>query len=698
MRGGARGIGRGTHAALTALLLAGALAGCHGEHGGGAASAGSEAGATAPVASPATYAVGGTVSGLRAGRPVKLSLNGGPPLEVDADGPFTFPDRLQAGASYQVTVAEQPFAQGCTVSQGSGTVAADVTTVQVSCTDQVSLSWQPAPVRLFRFSWQAVPGATHYRLLEDPDGASGYAQVGGDLTGTSYEHEVFLPARVNARYVLQACDALGCVDSSPVAVGGSLAQAVGYFKAAATTAEDAFGYSLALCGDGSTLAVGVPGDDSASAGDPADDSATSAGAVYVFRRTGAGSWVQEAYLKGLNTEGSDRFGEALALSRDGNTLAVGAYREDGSATTIDGPDDNAAFDAGAAYVFVRDASGQWSQEAYVKPANAQSGDRFGVSVSLADDGSILAVGAPRESSGDPANPGDNSAIRAGAAYVFQRGGGGWSQTAYLKASNLQAGDSFGQRVALSGDGLTLAVSATGEDSAATGIDGDQASNDASGAGAVYIFVRDPGTGAWTQEAYLKASNPESRDYFGSELAISDDGRTVAVAASGEDSAATGIDGDQASNDAAEAGAVYVFTKDPQTGSWAQEAYIKPLYTTAWDNFGDAIALSGDGTLLVVGATGENGSGTGLGADPVDDGAVDAGALYLLRRTASGWEHWRYVKAPNTDPDDLFGEGVATDDTGSVVAVGAAGEKSRATGIGGDQTDNGLANVGAVYLY
>src|SRR5438128_1322177 len=117
----------------------------------------------------------------------------------------------------------------------------------------------------------------------------------------------------------------------------------------------------------------------------------------------------------------------------------------------------------------------------------------------------------------------------------------WSQQAYLKASNTDAGDDFGFAVAISGD--TVVVGAAGEDSNATGVDGDGTNNSASNSGAAYVFVRS-GT-MWSQQAYLKASNTDAGDDFGFAVAISGD--TVVVGAPGEDSNATGVDGDGTNN-------------------------------------------------------------------------------------------------------------------------------------------------------
>ena len=132
----------------------------------------------------------------------------------------------------------------------------------------------------------------------------------------------------------------------------------------------------------------------------------------------------------------------------------------------------------------------------------------------------------------------------GAAYLF-RNDGGWTQQAYIKASNSGAGDAFGFKLALTGDGNTLAVSASNEQSASTGIDGDASDNNADSSGAVYLF--DWRGGAWQQSHYLKASNTQTDDFFGFSLALAVDGGTLAVGAYQEDSSAT-----------QNAGAVYLY--------------------------------------------------------------------------------------------------------------------------------------------
>ncbi len=402
-----------------------------------------------------------------------------------------------------------------------------------------------------------------------------------------------------------------------------------YIKASNPGALHNFGISVALSANGDTLAVGAFAEGSNATGingNQNDNSAAGAGAVYVFTR-GGGLWSQQAYVKASNTGANDSFGYSVALSADGNTLAVGARVEGSSATGINGnQNDNSFPTAGAVYVFTR-SGGVWSQEAYIKASNTDASDFFGWSVALSADGATLAVGAVGEASsatGINGNQNDNSLSFAGAAYLFTRGGGVWSQQAYVKASNTGASDAFGNSVALSADGNTLAVGARVEDSNATGINGNQNDNSASDAGAVYLFTR--GGGVWSQQAYVKASNTGASDNFGYSVALSADGNTLAIGAQLEASNATGINGNQNNNSADSAGAVYMLARSG--GAWSQEAYIKASNTGANDSFGYSVALSADGDTLAVGAYGEASNATGINGNQNNNSADSAGAVYV----------------------------------------------------------------------
>jgi hypothetical protein len=148
-------------------------------------------------------------------------------------------------------------------------------------------------------------------------------------------------------------------------------------------------------------------------------------------------------------------------------------------------------------------------------------------------------------------------LSMGAGYVFVRAGTTWSQQAFIKASNTGFNDWFGSRVALSADGNIAAIGASLEDSAAKGINGKQDDESATEAGAVYLFTRTGTT--WRQVAYVKGSNTEAFDEFGSSVTLDRAGSMLVISARGEDSGAKGVGGSEADNSVDEAGAVYVFS-------------------------------------------------------------------------------------------------------------------------------------------
>ena len=572
-----------------------------------------------------------------------------------------------------------------------------------------------AQSKVFRFNWTDAADTTFYRLLENPDGTTGFTQVGSDIPqGTqTFEHIVPLYARVNAQYILQSCNDVGCTDSAALTMNAPLAAAIGYFKASNTEADDRFGRSLSLSADGNTLAVGAPQEDSNASGignNQMSNSAFNSGAVYIFTRSG-GTWVQQAYVKASNAKADpfgtgDSFGSALSLSTDGNTLAVGASGENSNATGIGNIQTNdSARDSGAVYVFTRNGD-SWTQQAYVKASNTEVRDFFGTALSLSADGNTLAVAAVGEDSNATGiNNGqtDNSVRDSGAVYVFTRSGGIWTQQAYVKASNTGFNDNFGSTMSLSADGNTLAVGATAESSNATGINNSQFIDSATNSGAVYVFTRSGGT--WSQQAYVKSSNSEggtgpggnSGDRFGSAVSLSADGNTLAVGAAEEDSNATGIGNDQANNFSFASGAVYVFTRSG--GSWTQQAYVKASNNGGGDGFGIALNLSADGNTLAVGATLEDSNATGIiGSSQTGNSARDSGAVYVFTHSSGIWTQQAYVKASNTGVRDEFSRSLSLSANGDTLAIGAYLESSNATDIGNSQTDNSASLSGAVYLY
>jgi len=324
-----------------------------------------------------------------------------------------------------------------------------------------------------------------------------------------------------------------------------------YLKASHPGVKDYFGSAVAISGD--TIVIGAYAEDSNATGvngDDTNDLVGCSGAAYIFVRSG-GAWTQQAYLKASNTgEEDDSFGYSVAVSN--NTVVIGAYMEDSNAITVDGDQsNNSAYNSGAVYVFTQSGS-VWSQQAYIKSSNSEAEDLFGYAVAISGD--LLAVGAIWEDSNATGSDGDqsnNSALSSGAVYVFSRSGSVWTQQAYLKASNTNADDSFGESVSISGN--RLLVCAYTEDSNAIGINSDEEVNSAESSGAAYAFLLNGSE--WSQQAYLKASNTETYDYYGYSVAISGD--TMLIGAFREDSNSVGVNGDQENNSSTYSGAAYI---------------------------------------------------------------------------------------------------------------------------------------------
>ena len=313
-----------------------------------------------------------------------------------------------------------------------------------------------------------------------------------------------------------------------------------------------FGYSVSLSSDGSTLAVGQPSDPSNATGINGDQKNTSApdsGAVFVFAHDGD-SWSQQAYVKPWNTtQRGVLFGYSVGLSGDGSTMGVGTYDEDRG--------------RGAVYAFTR-KNGKWVQQMRLTASNAEPGDSLGCSLGISDDGNTIIAGAFDEDAIlpgiQPPNAGANDEptdTSSGAAYVFVRKDGKWSQQAYVKAFNTRENDQFGWALTISRDGNTIAIGSHLEDSGAKGVNGDMKDTTAEDSGAVYVYTRSGDS--WSPSAYVKAPNTRPGAEFGMALALNADGKELAVGSTKENSAAKGVNGNQKDISMVNAGAAYVYS-------------------------------------------------------------------------------------------------------------------------------------------
>jgi len=515
------------------------------------------------------------------------------------------------------------------------------------------------PDKTFNISWLPINGTEFYRVLENPDGVSGYNAITADLAPTvlSFDHRVALFNRTNARYLVQACNSAGCVDSNELFITGTLEAGIGYLKASNTDVADSFGRSVSLSEDGNRLVVGAPGEDSSSQDNQSDNGTENFGAVYVFSRRDD-AWEQEAYLKADTFASlSERhfFGQSVSLSDDGNTLAVGAG---GGFEVLVGQDSFPTFaPLGGAYIFER-VDGRW-----VQARDVIAGRSAILSVALSGDGNTLALG------GTPV------------ARIHVRGEGDWQEQATLRADRTNSSPQsvrFGSAVSLSADGNTLVVGSFTDFTEGTG----SFSIDSGGrAGAVYVFTRSDSV--WNQQAYLKSTRDCPVTRMGTALSLDASGDFLAAG------------GDRAN-------AVLLYNREE--GNWSEQACIQASNAADFDGFGRSVSLSSDGSLLAIGAPDEESASVGIDGNE-DNFGVSAGATYLFANDNGNWQQQNYIKASNTDPSivqlnriEEFGVSVSLSGDSQSLAIGASGEDSAATGVNGNQTDNSANCSGAVYLY
>ncbi len=216
------------------------------------------------------------------------------------------------------------------------------------------------------------------------------------------------------------------------------------------------------------------------------------------------------------------------------------------------------------------------------------------------------------------------AAESGGVYIFAFQGGTWTQTKLIKSKAPSINDHFGISISLSGNGKVLAVGAKGDDSSIGGVNPSEKDSAESNSGAVYIYESDL-NGSWLQKAFIKADSPKEEDLFGDYVWLSSDGSTLAVSAPKEDNSTGGIDSLDAipGDPDDDYGAVYIYKNEG--GNWSKQAYIKPSSPEKFGYFGKSIELSGDGSVLAVGS----------GYLDSDEPMSSIGRLYVFSRDLSG---------------------------------------------------------------
>ncbi len=381
------------------------------------------------------------------------------------------------------------------------------------------------------------------------------------------------------------------------------------------------------------------------------ESGTSQSVRFRADTSGTALLVQHAQL--LASDGVPNPCHAPGRGAAGFGRAV-ALSGDGQTAAVIG----AAREGLVAYVFVRDGAGWREQAKLVDPADARTG--FSSVPVINRDGSMIVVG----------EPGANK----GRVFIFVRHDEQWDLDTTLVANDGAVGDEFGFSVAMSADGGTLSVAAIGREK---------------GSGAVYLFTH--GDVGWTQRAILLGRDRALLSGFGRSVALSADGTTAVVGTVGN---------------ADLTGSVYVFARNGD--AWDRHAIVTPDDYTLNERFGDAVAISGDGGVIVVGAPNRMGTATGGAYILIANGSVwgqqlltervvginefgiavaisadgthlfigareenaRIGAVYRYQHNTDSWQEPLRLTASDGDTGDDFGIAVAVSADGATLVVGS----------------------------
>ena len=386
-----------------------------------------------------------------------------------------------------------------------------------------------------------------------------------------------------------------------------------------------------------------------------DFGAPDVGAVYIYTRTSIYSttWTFRVKMDGgyfPSVASGDQIGWSVALS-DGTTSPLTL------AVGAVSDDNSAGTDAGSVYIFTSTDSGvSWSYQTRLQLTDAFASDAFGYSVSLSGNGNVLIVGAYTDDTGIP----DNITSNGGSVSAWSRSGSTWTQIIkhYQGLSGtvpVQWGvDSYlGYSCAISNDGLIMAAGAPGAQSTTSPFPY---------TGGVFTYRST--AGSWAPTANLKGSDSANGDEFGKCVSLNSDGTYLAVGAHLHDN-----------SNGTNAGSVYIFTRSGET--WTQQTRLQAVSFTTPGQFGHDVKLNSDASILAISAIG----GTSTG--------VNVGSIYIFTRSGTTWTESQVLDASDSSGvgDSFFGQSIALNSLGNSLAVGCMLEDTSPT------TDQG-----AVYMF
>jgi len=479
--------------------------------------------------------------------------------------------------------------------------------------------------------WSAHGNALVFAVLLKPSEAEQFAIVADGLSGTSTvinrgpAWKLDFPT---ARVKVRACTpGVRCVDSNEQPLLDALMAGIVPLQSArpdpSFTNPPSGPVMFALIG--TSMMFNANGNRLLATGD----------AIYEFNRDAAGLWSR--------TPVQAKGGAQVLLSDDGNTMVLTAPGEPGTFGGVNpqpGPDDG-TFDNspffGAVYVYVRDAQGQWQQQAHIRADSRLFGEDFGASAALSGNGNVLSVA---------------SAFGSARMYMFSRDAAGvWHQDAIFAFPQEQPStdrESFEGTVGLSHDGRVVAIQGTDQFEQDNLLVVDRF---------VEVYANTPPAG-WVKQARLPSRRQfilDVDDFFGNSIALDEDGTTIAVGAPEDDSDDTDTVGDPTNHKARMSGAVYIFKRAAGTSIWTQQAFLKARQAAPRDNFGRRIVLSRDGSVLIGQALGFAANVPGInrnneadrvsGTPPGIDGS--GSAAYIFERCGCAMWHQRATAIPPT---------------------------------------------------
>lgn len=427
------------------------------------------------------------------------------------------------------------------------------------------------------------------------------------------------------------------------------------------SADDYFGYATSLNSDGTTLAVGAYND--------RVGTNNGQGSCTIFTRTNK-TWNQQAYITYSSGAAGHKFGHSVALSNDGNTLAVGAP--------------HSASGTGYCVVYTRSGT-TWTQQAYLVYSGALNGDSFGCSVALSGDGNTLVVGAATDTV--------STVSYQGSCTVFVRSGTTWTQQGYLTYVAVDNNGSLGSAVAISDDGNTIVASASGDggDGATIGlssldISSSTVTNNTSGirgGESDYALTTSAAHGLSTGDTIILDTNKTqiNGQYIlgnsGATRVVVTNSTTITVIENTRSPAITApitgtITKMSSSASIASQGTCLVFVRSGTT--WTRQAYLANASATAYSYLGlKSLTISNDGNTVIAGAASE---------DPgAANGRYQSGSCSVFTRNGVVWTQQTNLTYSTLNQGDYFGSSVSLSGDGNTLAVGAYGVDKTVTNAG-----------------